>query len=185
MEISASVSGGQHAADNFIFGDQLLHVRFFTAIELLAQIMKAAPGAVITATLAENIGQPQRWVRTLLRSLDKSGLIAQDEKFKDAWRCPGRLSAVTLADIFRCMSAVATESDVLRKAICGTTLAAPSGSTTRQSVDLLLMQATMTVNQMVLQQLQQFDLGRLMAVASARQFVGLQLRPRSYSAEPC
>lgn len=185
MEISASGDGGQRAADAFIFGDQLLHVRFFTAIELLAQIMKAAPGAMTSAKLAENIGQPQRWVRTLLRSLVEYGLIAQDEKSRDAWRCPGRLSAVTLADIFRCMSAVATESDVLRKAICGTALAPPSGSTTRQSVDLLLMQATMTVNQVVLQQLQQFDLGRLMAVASARQFAGLRLRPRSYSSEPC
>lgn len=176
MEVTTSDSGERRAAAEFIFGDQLLHVRFFTAIELLAQVMKAAPGAVASATLAENVGQPKRWIRTLLRSLSEHGLIAEDEKSKESWRCPGRLNAVTLADIFNCMSAVATESDVLRKAVCETAMISPLPSTTRQSVDLLLMQATMTVNQVVLQQLQQFDLGRLMAVASGHRFGTVRLR---------
>lgn len=181
----SAVAMDQPSSGEFIFGDQQLHVRFFTAIELLAQIVISTPRPVSEIALCEALGKPMRVVRALLHSLCKSGLVSQDEKAKDAWYCAGTLGAITLADIFRCVSSATVESAALRKRKSDITLSVASRTTTQQSVDLLLMQATMAVNQVVLRHLQQFDLGRLRAVASAVPFRGLNARLGAYSPEPC
>ncbi len=181
----SAVAMEQAAADEFILGDQLLHARFFTAIELLAQIVIATPRSVTTTKLAEALGQPVRVVRALLQSLSKSELVCADGKIKDAWYCAGTLNAITLADIFRCVSSSMPDSVLGRKRKCDLAAAGSSRSITQQSVDLLLMQATMAVNQVVLQHLQQFDLGRLRAVASTVPFHIFNARTAVYSAEPC
>ena len=173
------------AADEFIFGDQLLHARFFTAIELLAQLVIATPRSVSAASLAETLGQPLRVVRSLLLSLGKFELVCQDEKHKDSWFCAGSLGSITLADIYRCVSLSMVDSVATRKKKDDLAALVPSRTTTQQSVDLLLMQATMAVNQVVLQHLQQFDLGRLRAVASAAPFRAMTSRVGTYRAEPC
>ena len=181
----SAVAVEQVTADEFIFGDHQLHARFFTAIELLAQIVIATPRPVSAPTLAEAVGQPLRVVRALLQSLGKSDLVRADAKVKDAWFCAGSLNAITLADIFRCVSASMIDSASTRKRKCDAAIVGSSRSSTQQSVDLLLMQATMAVNQVVLQHLQQFDLGRLRAVASTVPFRMLNARPAAYGAEPC
>jgi DNA-binding IclR family transcriptional regulator len=80
-----AVAVEQVTADEFIFGDHQLHARFFTAIELLAQIVIATPRPVSAAVLAEALGQPLRVVRALLQSLGRSELVRPDAKTQDAW----------------------------------------------------------------------------------------------------
>ena len=165
----------------FIFGDQQLHVRFSVAIELLARIVIANPRPMTATTLSEALGQPLRTIRALLGSLHQSGLLCQDDKTRDAWYCAAPLGGITLADVFRSVAGPAPESS--RKKKTEPQAAEEPRSAAQQSVDLLLMQATMAINQVVLQHLQAFDLGRLKAVRSAG-----GLHPfhstRSYIAEP-
>lgn len=172
------------AVGEFIFGDQLLHSRFSTAIELLVRIVIAHPRPVTTATLCETTGQTPRQVRALLNNLHQSGLLDQDHKNKDAWYCPASLNEVTLADIFRSVATAMPEASVSRSRKRDVAESDEMRSTAQQSVDLLLMQATMAINQVVLQHLQAFDLGRLKAVASSGSLRMFNSGVRSYIAEP-
>ena len=168
------------AISEFVFGDQSLHNRFSTAIELLATIVMAYPRSVSTATLAESLGESTRATRALLGCLQRSGLIFQDEKTRDAWKCPATPGEVTLADVFR---SVASEWTPPRRKKAEGAPEEPK-SPAQQGVDLLLMQATMAINQVVLQHLQSFDLGRLKAVGSSVCFHPFSSSVRSYVAEP-
>ncbi len=172
------------AVSEFIFGDQLLHSRFSTAIELLVRIVIAHPRSVTTAALCETTGQTSRQVRALLNSLHQSGLLHQDHKNKDAWHCPASLNVVTLADVFRSIATVIPESSASRRKKHDVAEPDEIRSAAQQSVDLLLMQATMAINQVVLQHLQAFDLGRLKAVASSGSLRIFSSSVRSYIAEP-
>lgn len=173
------------AVGEFIFGDQLLHSRFSTAIELLVRIVIAHPRPVTTAALCETTaGQTPRQVRGLLNSLHQSGLLYQDHKNKDTWHCPPSLNAVTLADVFRSVVTVTTEAGASRRTKRDVAESDEVRSAAQQSVDLLLMQATMAINQVVLQHLQAFDLGRLKAVASSGSLRMFSSSVRSYIAEP-
>ena len=165
----------------FIFGNQQLHARFSMAIELLARIVIANPRPVTTAALSESFGHNARSVRALLSSLHQSGLLNQDEKTRDAWYCAAPLGTITLADVFRSVAIGTTDTSRRKKA-------EPAGdemrSAAQQSVELLLMQATMAINQVVLQHLQAFDLGRLKAVRASSGMHSFSYATRSYIAEP-
>jgi DNA-binding IscR family transcriptional regulator len=168
------------AIGEFVFGDQSLHARFSMAIELLARIVMAHPRAVTTTSLAESLGEPTRTVRAMLGCLQRSGLVCQDEKTRDAWICPTAPGEVTLADVFRSVAAEWTPPKRKKEEA----VAGEPKSAAQLSVDLLLMQASMAINQVVLQHLQSFDLGRLKAVGSPACFRALSPSVRSYVAEP-
>jgi DNA-binding IscR family transcriptional regulator len=173
------------AVGEFLFGDPALHGRFAMAIELLARVMTARPHFLTTAELADALSQPPRAVRSLLVGLHRSGLLLKDGKTRDAWSCPSTPGTVTLADVFRSVSDAGADS--VRKARANTNgrtepEAQEPRSSAQQGVDLLLMQATMAINQVVFQHLQSFDLGRLQAVGQARtvqSFHARTLRPHS------
>jgi DNA-binding IscR family transcriptional regulator len=167
----------------FIFGDQQLHSRFSMAIELLARIVMVTPRSVSTTTLADELKQPLRIVRAVLDNLYKSGLVCQDEKCKDSWFCTWALGTITLADIFRCIAPVPGSATMPQKRKCGSTIAAADRNVNQQSVDLLLMQATMAINQVVLQHLQHFDLGRLRALTSTDAFRPISSKSHSFTSE--
>src|SRR4051812_26569503 len=171
--------------DEFIFGDQQLHLRFSMAIELLARMVVANPRPVTATAMAETLGQPVRMVRTVLENLGKSGLVRQDDKVKDGWCCTSALANITLADIFRCVAPIPVATPATPKRKLEPVAVAADRSASQQSVDLLLMQATMAINQVVLQHLQQFDLGRLRALTSAASFHNHPPVIHSYVAEPC
>lgn len=166
----------------FIFGDQQLHARFSIAIELLARIVIANPRPVTTAALSEALGQSPRTVRSLLGNLHQSGLLSQDDKTRDAWYCASPLGTITLADVFRSVAGAVPEPARRKKAEPQS--ADETRSAAQQSVDLLLMQATMAINQVVLQHLQAFDLGRLKALRSPGGLHPFHYPSRSYIAEP-
>jgi DNA-binding IscR family transcriptional regulator len=157
-----------------------MHTRFSVAIELLARIVIANPKPLTTAALAEAVAQPVRIVRPLLAALHEAGLVRLQENSRDAWTCPASLGTVTLADVFRCVTDTAP-----RRKKCYAQVADDVRSSARQSVDLLLMQATMAINQVVLRHLQDFDLGRLKAIGtSSSSLRDFEASTRSYVAEP-
>lgn len=165
--MATSAWGGSEpdSTDEFLFGDPLLHARLLAAGELVACLIQAAPAALTTAVLAEHIGQPQLQVQTLLVGLHRAGLIHQDAACANAWYRHPHGATVTLADIFLSMSRPATTP-----APGGGMPGTPTRSPHRQ-IDMLLGQATMSVNQLVVRQLRQFDLGRhLTAVASTQRY---------------
>ncbi len=166
------------AIHEFIFGNPLLHMRFSMAIELLARLVVANPRPVTAASLSEASGHSPRAVRALLATLHGSGLICQDPQARDAWSCSAGSGTLTLADIFRSVSEPPPAGRKKPEAADETRSAA------QQSVDLLLMQATMSINQIVLQHLQSFDLSRLKAVSPAASLHVFRPRTRAYVAEP-
>ncbi|MCU6432334.1 Rrf2 family transcriptional regulator [Undibacterium sp. Jales W-56] len=185
-----------------IFSDPTLNMRFYTAIELLAQIVMVMPRTATVASLAQATGKTPRLVRSILSTLSKDGLVARDAKEKDAWHCRSCNGIITLADIYRCFclaeeKAVAKAAQAEADAAKGlATMDAdnersseperPSRprSSNQHSVDLLMMQVKMTVNRAVFQQLEQFDLGRLRGLASTTSFRSHNARPRGYIPEP-
>ena len=169
------------AVPEFIFGDQQLHARFSMAIELLARIVIANPRPVTTAALSESLGQSARTVRALLGNLQQSGLLSQDDKARDAWYCGSPLGTITLADVFRSVSSAVPDASRRKKV---EPAADETRSAAQQSVELLLMQATMSINQVVLQHLQAFDLGRLKALRTSGGLHPFHYSTRTYIAEP-
>jgi DNA-binding IscR family transcriptional regulator len=183
-----------------IFSDPSLNMRFYTAIELLAQIVMVMPRTVTIAAMAQATGRTPRLLRSILVTLGKDGLVARDLKEKDAWHCRTCNGVITLADIYRCFCQ-AEERAVAKAALKAASLAASLAeaqdddtemsaetagrvrSSSQNSVDLLMMQVKMTVNRAVLQQLEQFDLGRLRGLASASGFRTHNARPRTYMPE--
>lgn len=169
-----------------IFADANLNTRFYTAIELLAQIMMEMPRATSIGSLVETTGKSPRLIRSILSTLSQNGLVGRDSKEKDAWHCRDCSSIFTLADVYRCfveadertMCKVAENEVVLADAV------RPDRNPSQQSVDLLLIQVRMTVNRAVLEQLEQFDLGRLRGLATTNSFRSHYARPRNYNPEP-
>lgn len=177
-----------------IFADPSLNMRFYTAIELLAQIVMVMPRSARLEALAQASGKTPRLVRSILSTLSKDGLVERDSKEKDAWHCRGCNGIITLADIYRCFCMA--EQRAAAKALAAALAAAPAPadgdatlagavrSASQNSVDLLMMQVKMTVNRAVLQQLEQFDLGRLRGLNSNANFRSHNARPRAYTPEP-
>ncbi|MCX7220764.1 hypothetical protein [Undibacterium sp.] len=183
-----------------IFADPSLNMRFYTAIELLAQIVMVMPRTANIASLVQATGKTPRLIRSILATLSKDGLVARDAKEKDAWHCRGCNGIITLADIYRCFclaeeralakaAAAAAEQAAALASAAGAEfesspqLAAKIRSASQNSVDLLMMQVKMTVNRAVLQQLEQFDLSRLRGLASVTSFRSHNARPRAYMPE--
>ncbi|QJQ07094.1 hypothetical protein EJG51_016050 [Undibacterium piscinae] len=183
-----------------IFSDPSLNMRFYTAIELLAQIVMVMPRTVTLNSMVQATGKTPRLVRSILATLGKDGLVARDLKEKDAWHCRSCNGVITLADIYRCFCQ-AEEHAAAKAALKASNLAASLAevqdddaemsadavgrvrSSSQNSVDLLMMQVKMTVNRAVLQQLEQFDLGRLRGLTSASSFRTHNARPRTYMPE--
>jgi DNA-binding IscR family transcriptional regulator len=147
-----------------IFGDPALHARFSIAIDLMARLVMAGPEPLTGAMLAAGMGQPARVVRAVLSSLRAGGLVYAHPSARDVWACAPHVESLTLADVFRSIADAGTpaappeaDADDARRA-------------SRLGVNLLLMQATMAINQVVQQHLQTFDLGRLRALGSAAGF---------------
>lgn len=173
-----------------VFADANLNTRFYTAIELLAQVMMVMPRAATISSLAEATGKTPRLVRSILSTLSKDGLVGRDAKDKDAWHCRDCNGIITLADVYRCF--VEAEERAALKAARRAEKNAEhaelgvqtSRSSSQQSVDLLMLQVKMTVNRAVLQQLEQFDLSRLRGLATSTAFRTQHARPRGYIPEP-
>ncbi|KIF80012.1 Rrf2 family transcriptional regulator [Noviherbaspirillum autotrophicum] len=151
-----------HKNEEFILGNVSLHLQLSTALEVMTQIICNASHPPGAAQLAASLELPVRHVRKLLRALAAGGLLKPHEDYQDCWTCTRAPHAISLADIYYCLTDAHEES----AASCGV----PHADAAASGADLLLMQATVSINQIVLQHLQRFDLGRLKAAESAMLF---------------
>lgn len=160
-------------SETFSFGVNLLHGRFVLAIELLAQIVMASPRSLSIAVLSDTLGHPVAVVREVLANLAASELVCPDPgRTVESWKCFADMSAsITLADIFRSVNTPVNREVAAGGKTVGTKKTAAAQTEARQNIDLLLMQASMEINQVIMQHLQRFDLGRLKATARVNSFI--------------
>lgn len=156
-------------ADNFILGDVALHDRFRLATEILAACAAKLPGSASLADLQAATGREERDLQKLCGMLVRAGLVEEED---GAWLLAAPASAMTLEDVFRCVIDAKAPSRS-RAARAG---AAESRS---HDIDLLMMQATMEINQSVFKHLRRFTLDRLKSRAGSMASFGSQYFRRS------
>lgn len=148
--------------NEYILGNASLHMQLETALAVMTQLICNASRPPTAQQLSEEMDVSLRYLRKLLRALVAGGLLKSHEKNSDTWVCARASHAISLADVYYCLRAQSKES--------ASPFVAAHGGPATTSAELLLMQATMSINQLVLQQLQQFDLGRLKVAESAMMF---------------
>lgn len=143
------------SAAHHILGSDALYERLCLATEVLGKLVSCAPKAVgIDALTAATRGTP-RGVHKLCRALCEDGLLVRVPGRRTGWRLACDPSMVTLEDAFRCL--MARQPARARDA----SAAKEEEGSMESEVDVLVMQATMTINQSVLQLLRRFSLDRL------------------------
>lgn len=148
--------------EEFILGNASLHLQLSTALSVMTQIICNASHPPTAQQLSESMELSIRYLRKLLRTLSVGGLLKPHERHADCWTCTQPPHTISLADIYHCLTSANEESAPF--------VAAPQTDAMTSSAELLMMQATMSINQLVLQHLQQFDLGRLKVAESAMLF---------------
>lgn len=143
------------APQNFL-GDGAFYNRLCLATEVLGRFVSCAPKSLDIGQLASATRGTPREVGRLCRLLCEDGLLVREPGRRGAWRLACDPSTVTLEDAFRCMMAQPSRGKA--PSVGNEENAADS---VESEVDVLVMQATMTVNQSVLQLLRRFSLDRL------------------------
>lgn len=158
-------------ADDYILGNGILHQRFRLATEIVGALA-SRPGALTLAQLEQHTGRPAKDVLKLCQQLARAGVLHEPAPAEDGWLLAAPAACLTLEDVFRC---------VLDMQAGRTRTASRSGQQKRVShdIDLLMMQATMAINQSVFKHLRQFSLDRLKARASSVASFGSRCLPRS------
>jgi hypothetical protein len=141
--------------DQYLLGDRALYARVCLVTEVLGKFVSSAPRAVDLAQLEKQTGKPARELLKLCTLLCSEGLLLQHQPRQ--WTLACEASSVTLEDAFRC---VFTEQATRARPGRPKTEAA-AADTPRRDVDLLVMQATMGIQQGVFKHLRQFSLDRL------------------------
>lgn len=142
-------------ANDYILGNEALHDRFLFTTEILGAIVSSAPSSLTLLQLENGIGRPAREVAKACANLARAHLLRPDPEREQGWMLACDPASVTLEDVFLCV----LEQPPAR----GRRPASATGDAVRirHDVDLLLMQATMAINQSVFQHLRQFPLDRL------------------------
>lgn len=159
MNFSPIQDTNLHRHEQFMFGNASLHIQLSTALAVMTQLIVNSSQPRSAQELSESLDLSVRYLRKLLRTLAAGDLVEAHDTLVDTWICTRPAHTVSLADLYQCVisSKEGTTSPFLT-------------SPQMSSSDLLMMQATMSVNQTVLQNLQQFDLGRLKVAESAMLF---------------
>ncbi len=157
--------------EEFILGNATLHLQLSTALAVMTQLICNASRPPTAQQLSESLDVSLRYLRKLLRTLAAGSLLKPHDKNADTWVCARPPHTISLADIYYCLMSEKEEASA------PFIPAAESDATTSPS-ELLMMQATMAINQIVLQHLQRFDLGRLKIAESAMLFTA-SLRERA------
>jgi DNA-binding IscR family transcriptional regulator len=156
---------GLITVDRYIFGDGVLHERFFATTQILAKVVSSAPRPVRIAQLEEATGRSSREISRLCQSLARAGLL-RHATAAGKWELTCNPASVTLEDVFRCV----LEASAERKPLRGATGKRAAGT----DVEVFLMQAMLAINQSVFHNLRQFSLDRLKISAA-----GMISAPRS------
>lgn len=148
-----------YANEEYLLGNATLHLQLSTALAVMTHLICNSNRPPAAAQLAETLEVSVRYLRKLLRQLAAGDLVKPHPGEPDTWLCCRPPHTISLADVYRCLLSEGPEN------------AAPAHAGTGLSgADILMMQATVTVNQLVLQHLERFDLGRLKIAESALLF---------------
>jgi DNA-binding IscR family transcriptional regulator len=138
-------------ADNFILGNGALHDRFRLATEILAAAASHAPCALSQADFEQRTGRDEKDVSKVCGQLERAGLLCADGD--TGWKLAYPPNTITLEDVFRCvLDGQSSRSKAVRVG---------SAESKSHDVELLMMQATMEINQSVFKLLRRFSLDRL------------------------
>lgn len=162
--------------EEFILGNASLHTQLSTALAVMTQIVCNTSRAPTAQQLSDTLEVSVRYLRKLLRKLTGGGLLKPHDKNSDTWVCARQPHTISLADIYHSLVAAEEQKSV-------PFVAPPQADAVVSSAELLLMQATVSINQIVLQHLQQFDLGRLKVAESAMLYAA-SLRDRARYPDP-
>ncbi len=146
--------------EDFFLGNATLHLQLTKALAVMTQLICNASHPPTAQELSESMDIPLRTLRKMLRTLSAGGLLKRHEQNEDTWVCARSPHMVSLADIYQCLMSE-------KEAGVEELVAAAQAEEGMSSADLLMMQATMALNQLVQQHLQRFDLGRLKTVEPA------------------
>lgn len=146
----------------FMLGNPELHLQLSTALSVMTQLICNASNPPSAQQLSESLEVSVRHLRKMLRTLTNGGLLEPHARHPDTWACTRPPHTISLADIYHCL--------VEKEEAAAPYVAPPQADASTAASELLMMQATMSINQVVLQQLQQFDLGRLKIAESAMMF---------------
>ena len=145
--------------NNYILGNGVLHQRFRSMTDIFGKLAASAPHPVSIAQLEQHTGRSAAELLKLCRSLWRASLLLPHDTMPDTWQLACAPASVTLEDMFRCA--------LTEPAVRGKQDSTPCAEDrVHQQLDLLLMQATMSINQSVFQHLRQFSLDRLHLCAS-------------------
>lgn len=140
--------------DDYILGNELLHKRLCVTAEILGELVMHAPRSVSIERLAHYTGHPVKELTKLCRNLWRAELLQPDPVEDSNWMLACDPGAVTLEDVFRCLIARQPRCNKRDSGLLDT-------DRPQRDISLLLMQATMGINQSVYNHLRQFSLDRL------------------------
>jgi DNA-binding IscR family transcriptional regulator len=146
----------------FMLGNPELHLQLATALAVMTQLICNASNPPSAQQLSDSLEISIRHLRKLMRTLTRGGLLKPHERNADTWACTRPPHTISLADIYHCL--------VDKDEEAAPYVAPPQTDASTAASELLMMQATMSINQVVFQQLQQFDLGRLKVAETAMLF---------------
>lgn len=163
--------------EEFILGDATLHQQLSTALAVMTKLICNASRPPTSQQLAETMGVSLRSMRKLMLVLASGGLLKAHERNADTWTCSRAAHTISLADIYHCLVLDKEEGT-------GASIATAQPVAGIPAADLLMLQATMEINQVVLQHLQRFDLGHLKLAESAMLFTtSLREKARQHSSD--
>lgn len=128
------------------------YARFRIAIRVMQEVLASAPASVGADTLESAVGCSAWLLGRVCADLEHTGILERADGSRDAW-LPGPLAVnVTLADIL--CSQIGDQADRQDKATQPrmTTLAG------RRDMEAFVLQATININQTVIEQLRRFPL---------------------------
>lgn len=145
--------------DQCILGSGVLYDRLCLITEVLGRFVSCAPRAVDLAQLEKHTGRPAKELLRLCAMLCREELLRPHPEMTPCWILTREASQVTLEDAFRC--AINEQAARARRGRPKAAVPDP-----RREVDMLVMQATMDINQSIFQHLRQFSLDRLKVTAA-------------------
>ena len=133
------------------------YARFRTAIRVVQHVLSAAPEPINTEQLEKLTGSAPATLTRVCAGLARSGILAQSLQIRGAWLPGHAAGSATLADILCCE----IDSRSSRREQPAQTQTPGVHPARRPDMDAFVLQATMKINQIILEQLGQFPLKRL------------------------
>ena len=143
---------------DYILGNSALHERLCLFTEILGKFVSSAPRALSIKQLQEHSGLAPRELTKICAALSRAALLLPFHGKPGTWQLVGVPSALTLEDVMR--SVIAEHMACAKPNKPGVAADSDLEGLPRE-VDLLVMQATMGINQSITQLLRGFTLDRL------------------------